>query len=841
MAKNKKWTDEEIELLKKYYPELGQDCIKYLPNRTTSSIISKASDLKIKYDNNPKWTDKEVELLKKYYPEMGINCFKYLPKKDKTSISNKAKILKIRYNNDQKWTDKEIELLKKYYPEMGSNCVKYLPKRNKTSIVSKARNLNLRFNMEQEWTDEEIKILKEYYPMMGTDCIKYLPKRNKGSIGVKAKRLNIKYENNKWADEEIEILKKYYPEIGCKCIKYLPERTKTSIKYKANSLNIKSSFRWTNKEIDILKKYYPVMGSDCKKYLPDKTESSIHHKAYSLNIKYSKDDISGVEEKNNNTDDKGDLSQENLYKDSDAYMDESVVGEYKYSFDLNTGYYKTNNSKEKDKKNIKINQERKLCVLSDDHLDKTIAKRYKFTPEQFEFLKQNYYVKGGQYCANCLGKPLKTIRNKISQINKYENVEFKRKNERKEEWLKEDINKLILNYTKGVDYCANLLKKSKKDIEYKLMEFNLLTYESAEHTDNIKEIASEKKEVRKPETKVAEKVKEAVQEYNNLLVINITEDVVINQNSKDNKHILLMGEGIYSDFLEYNIDKNLGNWIIVDNGKIYENIKGSLLSNGYDITLIEYSREFKKDDVLSICDCMMNLNIIKQIYYDNEFLNHFICDKNIDISDVFKNKKVIIIKGKFEKDAVYHLNRLLWFLFNQIYLFVKQHQNEYSNSNLGIFMGDYRLYQPFLYNMLNDTIPLVFTAPDILGITNSFQKHSDDVLRTCKNIVCLNVFDDLEFTRLTDIIEKVDHDPEIFNLLSDKTFNDIKVLIKAGDKPKLEFNSIVRSIPQDEDLQIFLYTQAQIKYMKNMEKGYDKRSIQEIFYDLYEDYNTIYR
>ena len=47
--REEKYADAEIELLIKYYPQMGTDVIKLLPNRTKQSIAKMASSLKIKY------------------------------------------------------------------------------------------------------------------------------------------------------------------------------------------------------------------------------------------------------------------------------------------------------------------------------------------------------------------------------------------------------------------------------------------------------------------------------------------------------------------------------------------------------------------------------------------------------------------------------------------------------------------------------------------------------------------------------------------------------------------------------------------------------------------------
>ena len=75
-----KWTKEEIELLKKYYPNEGiLKCCDLIPNHTKSQIKNKIYNLKLKSNNYDKWTNEEEKLLKEawenYSMEELLNTF----------------------------------------------------------------------------------------------------------------------------------------------------------------------------------------------------------------------------------------------------------------------------------------------------------------------------------------------------------------------------------------------------------------------------------------------------------------------------------------------------------------------------------------------------------------------------------------------------------------------------------------------------------------------------------------------------------------------------------------------------------------------------------------------
>ena len=73
LAKPQYWTDDELEIMKKYYSVLPQeDLQKLLPNRTWNAIILKGNNLKIKsyYYLNEKYSEEENNFIKENFGKM---------------------------------------------------------------------------------------------------------------------------------------------------------------------------------------------------------------------------------------------------------------------------------------------------------------------------------------------------------------------------------------------------------------------------------------------------------------------------------------------------------------------------------------------------------------------------------------------------------------------------------------------------------------------------------------------------------------------------------------------------------------------------------------------------
>ena len=110
--------------------------------------------------SSKKWTDEEIEILKKYFTVGGYKlCQEKGVTKSIQSIRNKAYTLTLYYN-PLGWSDGEIAILRKYHPIGGCKlCQEKGLKRSEASIKNKAAVLGIKVG--KKWSDEDIKILKE--------------------------------------------------------------------------------------------------------------------------------------------------------------------------------------------------------------------------------------------------------------------------------------------------------------------------------------------------------------------------------------------------------------------------------------------------------------------------------------------------------------------------------------------------------------------------------------------------------------------------------------------------------------------------------------------------------
>lgn len=182
------WSQEDIELLQKYYCEIGTAISEILTKRRTKqAIMSKANLLGLSFLN--KWTSEEDTILKDYYPQIGIDVCKMLKNRTKSQIQNRAFYLNIK--STKVWSEEELSILKEKYPQIGIQVKQYISNRSISSIYLKIRELGLKHVIQ--WTKHEKDILQKYYPIMGYNCKKFLPNRSIAAIQCKSKEMNLKY------------------------------------------------------------------------------------------------------------------------------------------------------------------------------------------------------------------------------------------------------------------------------------------------------------------------------------------------------------------------------------------------------------------------------------------------------------------------------------------------------------------------------------------------------------------------------------------------------------------------------------------------------------------------
>lgn len=184
-----RFTEDDVEFLKQYYP-IGdfEMILKRFPNHTKQSIQTFCSKHKISanYYNDKKWTDEELYIVEKYYYEKSLIELVSMMNNRHSADAIQTKALKyFNYSKDRTWTDDELDILYEYYSvESIDDVCKRLSNRTRDSIIGKANLLNIRsyFYLNTFWSDEDSRILEENWETMSDGELAVLIGKNVRSI-----------------------------------------------------------------------------------------------------------------------------------------------------------------------------------------------------------------------------------------------------------------------------------------------------------------------------------------------------------------------------------------------------------------------------------------------------------------------------------------------------------------------------------------------------------------------------------------------------------------------------------------------------------------------------------
>lgn len=186
--KKKTYSKEDLEFLKEHYPKGNwNEILKRFPNTSKQSIQCFASKNGIKADYflSNRWSEYEIDLLKKYYPIGEIKrLVDLLPNRSYESITTKA--LKLGLKSREFWTNEEDSIMREFYPikSMEEMC-DLLPNRTRNAIISHATNMRLR-NVTQYSKEEDEFIFNNWKEMSDKELGKKL---NRNPHAIQAKRL----------------------------------------------------------------------------------------------------------------------------------------------------------------------------------------------------------------------------------------------------------------------------------------------------------------------------------------------------------------------------------------------------------------------------------------------------------------------------------------------------------------------------------------------------------------------------------------------------------------------------------------------------------------------------
>lgn len=154
-----------------------------------------------------RWTRQEDQLLRKYYPTRGaVYCAQELGR-TKAGVNRRAETLGVVSKVKQRWTRKEEAMLRTLYKRHTALDLARMLKRTEQSVRGKLHLMGLTEATSNPWTEDEISYLRSHYGKVRVADLAEELGRSTDAVELKAGRLGISRRNKRLnAKEQQEVI-----------------------------------------------------------------------------------------------------------------------------------------------------------------------------------------------------------------------------------------------------------------------------------------------------------------------------------------------------------------------------------------------------------------------------------------------------------------------------------------------------------------------------------------------------------------------------------------------------------------------------------------------------------
>lgn len=209
----KRWTKEEIELLKIMAPKYLNKTIARKLNRSVSELNKKARELGIELIfKRPVWNKWKVKFLKENINVLSLSQIQKELEVNYYQIMDKLDELGIEYDNNY-WSEEELNILIELSNKVYIRQLAKILNRTEVAIITKANKMGLDYiTLKKNYKPEELQYIKDNWGVIPvTDMARKLGV-SRIMIQAQADKMNLpKLGNNpyrKWTEEELTKLRK---------------------------------------------------------------------------------------------------------------------------------------------------------------------------------------------------------------------------------------------------------------------------------------------------------------------------------------------------------------------------------------------------------------------------------------------------------------------------------------------------------------------------------------------------------------------------------------------------------------------------------------------------------
>lgn len=260
--KGKKWTREEVSLLREYYPIKGSRPIAEMLGRSMSSVQAHAEKLGIPGTRRP-WSSREEVFLRRNHARLTAVEIGRRLKRSEQSVRAHMRKLGLTGPGGRDWTEEEIDYLKKHYHTATSRELADELGRTIPSVELKAKRLKIPRRTVVYPSKAQIQWIQAN---LGKLSFAEMSRRigfSVQTIGKIAHRAGFRPRpnNRPWTQTEDDYIRRHYRTKTKKQIAEALGRTRPAVATRAEKLGITEEHRqmfrtWTRAEESQLKRWY---------------------------------------------------------------------------------------------------------------------------------------------------------------------------------------------------------------------------------------------------------------------------------------------------------------------------------------------------------------------------------------------------------------------------------------------------------------------------------------------------------------------------------------------------------------------------------------------------------
>lgn len=262
----KRWTEEELKVLKKYYRKKGANYVAKFVEHSPDTIMLKAAQLGLRTNKFRSWEKWEDNYLFRHHADRNYNSIAKTLKRTKKSIIHRASKLGLTNKRSEFWIKDDLEKLKELYPDRKYSIKEIADIFNRTevSIVIKARRMGFKRDDHIHWWSKRDHnyLLKSIGKKTNREIAEHLGiKTYKVDHYLQRQGLARFKKKPEWTTEEKDFLKSNYNNLSAKEIASQLNRTLVSIKNTASRMGIteSESMPWSAEEEKYLMENYSRM------------------------------------------------------------------------------------------------------------------------------------------------------------------------------------------------------------------------------------------------------------------------------------------------------------------------------------------------------------------------------------------------------------------------------------------------------------------------------------------------------------------------------------------------------------------------------------------------------